>query len=413
MISQVWDDDIEAMRNRATRSPGFFKPPASVNKNQSSLIAAPRPDRTVSGRVFPNGEFGVGFVPPRGISAQDRRYEADRRYAEENATIELDVQISPEGEVTHYGRKKVLATPPPKLGIGAKSSQPRGKYGKKGITGYGRKMVRNGGTVIQQACEGRYNRRMCMGTVTLPSYSPETMKRICTHWGDIVRVFYQRIKRRYARYRYDFTYTSVSEIQPARYTNTGEVGLHLHFLFVAIRLGRGKWVLPHSVVRQYWQETIENYLGQGENSQSPNYRCDLVNNSAAGYLGKYLSKGGNQIQQVIEEQGEEYLPSQWWSMDNSTRKCIHKHTVVSRGTEADMLLCICTQDMKEYYRYKRVVTLQTGCNDYAKSLNCPTEVVLGYGGLLTRDGLSLFQSPDMLGSIKRCLGRTLDTSWRS
>jgi hypothetical protein len=413
MISQTWEDDIEAMRNRATKSPGFFKPPASLNLKINPLIAAPRPDRTVSGRVFPNGEFGVGFRPPVGISAEDRRYEADRRYAEQNAEIIADIEIDetlPEG--FKYTRTKVLS-PPLKLGIGAKSSQPRGRYGKKGITGYGRKMVRNAGTVIQHSVEGRYNRKMCMGTVTLPSYSPETMKRICTHWGDIIRVFFQRIRRRYARYRYDFTYTSVSEIQPARYTSTGEVGLHLHFLFVAIRLGRGKWVLPHSVVRQYWEETIKNYLGQGEMSQHPNYRCDIVNKSAAGYLGKYLSKGGDQVKQVLEEQGEEYLPSQWWNMDNRTRKCIHRHTIVSQGAEADMLLSICTHDMKEYYRYKRTVTLATNATDYAKSLNCPEEVVLGYGGLLTPDGCRLFQPPDMSRSIKRFLGRTLDTSCRN
>src|SRR5512147_1442146 len=305
MISQTWDDEIEAMRNRATKSPGFFKPPASLNKNQSLFIAKTRPDRTVSGRVFPNGEFGVGFRPPRGISANDRRYEADRRYAEENAEITADIEIDetlPEG--FKYTRTKVLS-PPPKLGIGAKSSQPRGKYGKKGITGYGRKMVRNGGTVMQQAGEGRYNRRMCMGTVTIPSYSPDTMKSICTHWNDIVRVFFQRIKRLYARHRYGFDYVFVTEIQPVRFETRGEVGLHLHFLFFAIRLGRGKWVLGDNTVRRFWQESIENYLAEGDKPQSPNYRRDMVNKSAAGYLAKYLSKGAEQVGQVIEEFGEE------------------------------------------------------------------------------------------------------------
>lgn len=186
MISQTWDDDIEAMRNRATKSPGFFKPPASINKNQSSLIAASRPDRTVSGRVFPNGEFGVGYVPPRGISAEDRRYEADRRYAELNAEITADIEIDeslPEG--FKYTRTKVL-NPPPKLGIGTESSQLGVKYGRKGITGYGRKMVRNAGTLIGRAAEGRYNRRVMMGTLTLPSYSPESMRNIAMNWGEIV-----------------------------------------------------------------------------------------------------------------------------------------------------------------------------------------------------------------------------------
>lgn len=409
MISQAWDDEIIELRNRATRSPGCFRPPASkLNKSTYSLAA--RVDRQVSARVYPNGEFGVGFIPPRGMSANDRRYEADRRYAEENAEIHADIEVDeslPEG--FKYTRTKVLPVPP-NLGIGAKLSQPRGKYGSKGITGYGRKMVRNGGTVIQNSCKGRYNRYMVMGTVTVPSYSPQSMKNINSNWGNIVRVFFQRIKRIYARKRYGFNYVSVTEIQPIRYDVRGEIGLHLHFLFVAIRLGKGKWVLGDNQVRDIWQKSVENFLAEGDKPQSPNYRRDMVSKSCAGYLAKYLSKGAEQVKEVIEEHGEEVLPSQWWSMDSRTRKCIHNHTVSSQGTYADMLLCICTQDMKEYYRYKRVVTIPTNPTEYATAHNCPSELVLGYGGLLTPSGCVLFQPPDMHRSIREYLGRTLDTS---
>lgn len=413
MITQPWCEEVIALRDRATKSPGFFRPPSPANESKRKYSEVARADRQVSARVFPNGEFSVGFVPPRGISAQDRRYDRERRYAEENATIELDVQISPEGEVTHYGRKKVPGFPPPKLGIGSKSSQRRGRYGLKGITGYGRKMVRNAGTVIEQANRGRYNRRMQMGTVTVPSYPEESMKRICSNWGDIVRRFYQECRRLYAGYRYDFNYVSVTEIQPKRLAERREVGLHLHFLFVAIRLGKRKWVLPDAWVRATWQRIIESYLEQGAPSQLPNYRRESVSCSSSAYLSKYMSKGGDQISEVIEQFGEEWLPSQWWSIDNATRKCIHKHTVRSQSASADILLCICTQDMKEYYRYKRTVTIQTGATEYAKAHNCPTEVVLGYGGLLSSAGCDLFQPKDMHRSIKAYIGRTLDTSKRS
>lgn len=395
------------------KPPGFFKDPELKSCKQLERCIVSRPGRQVSARIFPNGEFGVGFIPQRGISAKDRRYERDRRYAEDNAEMVADIEIDadiPEG--FRYTRTKVYPLPP-KLGLGSESSQVRKKYGLKGITSYGRKALRNAGYVLDKACANRYNRRMVMGTLTVPSYSPQTMRNICTNWNNIVRVFFQRIKRHYARYRYAFDYAGCTEIQPARLQNRSEVGLHLHFLFVAIRLGRGKWVLGDNLVRCIWRETIEHYLGENEQSQNPNYRREDVSKSSAGYLAKYMSKGAEQVQQVAEQFGEDYLPSQWWYMSASVRRCISVHTIRSSSHIADMLLCICSNGMEEYYRYIRVSILETHANEYAQAKGCPTEIVLGYGGLLSYDGKSLFIPGNQSESIKRYLSRTLDTSGRN
>lgn len=413
MITQPWCEEVIALRDRATKSPGFFRPPSPANESKRKYSEVARADRQVSARVFPNGEFGVGFVPPRGISAQDRRYERERRYAEENATIELDVQISPEGEVTHYGRKKVPGFPPPKLGIGAESSRVPKKYGMKGITAHGRKMVRNGGTVIDKAARAKFGHFPQMGTVTVPSYSPDTMKRICTHWGDIVRKFFQKLRRIYARHLRAFDYVSVTEIQPSRLVNRHEVGLHLHFLFVAFRTSTGEWILPDGVVRQKWQETLEIYLGAGDTSVPPNYRREGVTHSSAGYMAKYMSKGGNELRQVAEEFGEEWLPSQWWSMSTSVRRCIKALTIRSNGWQAEMLLSICSQGMTDYLRYVRCSTLQIYRSDHAVMHQCPEEIVLGYGGMLTHAGYQLFDSGNADQRISEYLLRTLDKPKRS
>ncbi len=413
MITQAWTPEQIEVRNRATKSPGFFRPPASEKNQSIQYELSARPDRVVSGRVYPNGEFGVGFVPPRGITAEDCRYESDRRYAEENAEIIADIEIdddSPEGY--RYIRTKHLPSPP-KLGIGSELSQPRGKYGLNGITSYGRKIIRNAGYLIDVACEGRYNRLPQMGTLTVPSYSPDTMERICSNWSNIVKRFFQECKRQYRRHRYEFDYASVTEIQPQRLAARSEVGLHLHFLFVAIRLGKNKWVLSDTWVRRVWQRILETYLGSQDVCQLPNYRRDSVRHSSAAYLAKYASKGCDLAREVAQEYGEQFIPSQWWSVSSGLRRAIRRHSILSSTVVADILLCICTQDMKEYYRYKRTVTLTIPTTDYAKAHNCPSEVVLGYGGLLSTDGCRLIQPPDMHQSIKSYLGRTLDTSRRS
>lgn len=408
MVTRLTDAEFKELRDPLTRSPGFFADPSKIDNANIQNQPKNPPGRSVSARVFPNGEFSVGFVPPKGISAKDRRYEEDRRYAEDNAEIHADIEIDeslPEG--FKYTRTKVLPLPP-KLGLGSESSQEVKKYGKKGITSYGRKMVRNGGDVLQKSVDGRYNRLLVMGTLTVPSYSEESMLNISRNWSNITRRFYQECKREYARKRYRFDYVGVTEIQPKRLQERGELGLHIHFLYVAIRLGRGKWVLHDSWVRNKWGHILADYLGENEPVQLPNYRRESVKTSAAAYLSKYLSKGGEQVQQVAEQFGEEYIPSQWWTISHDLRQCIHKHTISSQSTQAEVLMCICTQEMSEYYRYIRKATLETMTNQYAEVHKCPTEVLLGYGGLLSTEGKSLFIPSNQSQSIKQYLPRTLD-----
>lgn len=400
------DEQFERFLKK-TRAPGFFKDPRGVNSLTHGIAPPILPERSISARIFPNGEFGVGFIPRRGVSAEDRKYERDCRYARDNTEIVPDIQISPDGEQFTYVRKIIPGFPPPKLGIGSESSQAVKKYGLKGITSYGRKMIRNAGTVLDKAFRHQYNRRLQMGTLTIPSYSPDEMRNICKNWGEVVRRFYQECKRIYARYRYPFYYASVTEIQPKRLAERGEVGLHLHFLFVAIRTGRGKWVLSDTWVRATWERILKSYLREETKSQLPNYRRESVSCSSAAYLSKYMSKGGEQVKQVCEEFGEEYLPSQWWSIDSTTRKCIKHYTISSQGATAEKLLVISRCGVSDYIRYIRCITLPINTNDYAKARDCPQEVVLGYGGLLTTRGFELFAPGNYFKDIGKMLPRTI------
>lgn len=408
MITQLWSDEQLQLRNRKTKSPGFFQDPGKIKASNHLKMPDNPPERQISARIFPNGEFGVGFIPHRGMSAQERRFDRDYKYAQENAYLCADIKIdenAPEGFI--YTRELVLPLPP-KLGIGAKSSQRPNKYGGKGITSYGRKMLRNAGHIIDKACESRYNRLPQMGTLTVPSYQEETMMRICANWADIVRKFFQRLKRHYAKFRYNFDYASCTEIQPQRWAERREVGLHIHFLFVAIRLGKNKWVLPDNYVREVWRDTLAGYLGVDEVVQEPNYRRDTVRQSSAAYMAKYASKGCDIVREVREEKGEAVLPSQWWSISSGLRKIIGRYTILSQDVVAEKLLVISRWGVSTYIKYIRCITLQTNCNEYAKEHDCPTEIVLGYGGLLSSIGYGLFSSGNQAQSIQRDMSRTLD-----
>ena len=408
MVTEIWSNEIIELRNKRTKSPGFFADPKKRSPVTSTYELSPQGERSISAKIYPNGEFGVGYVRKKKISAQDRRYEADRRYAEENAEIVPTADFSDSGEWISYGRKIIPGTPPPKLGIGAESSQVSKRYGLKGITSYGRKMLRNAGHLIDKASEGQYNRLPQMGTVTVPAYHPETMKRICQNWGDIVRKFFQTLKRRYASFYKRFDYASCTEIQPQRWANRREVGLHLHFVYVAIRLGKNKWVLPDSYVRRVWGNTLASYLGGDEIPQLPNFRRDAVKQSSAAYLAKYASKGCDIVVEVAREAGEEFLPKQWWSMSSRLRAGIRRHTILSTGELAEKLLVISRWGTGDYIKYIRCITLQTNVNEYGKALGAPEEIILGYGGLLTYSGFRLFAPRNQDESIRQYLPRTLD-----
>jgi hypothetical protein len=364
--------------------------------------------KQISARIYPNGEFGVGYCSPSKKSAKERIYDKECRYAEDNAEIHPCIKISADGESFTYGREIIPGYPPPKLGIGSESSRASRKYGLNGITSYARKMVRNGGHLLDKRYKGKYGSFLKMATVTLPSYSPETMRRIAMHWGDIVRKFFQKMKRHHAKKNYPFNYVAVTEIQPRRLEQRGEVGLHIHFLYRAIRDRAGGWILPYSVLRQKWDATINHYLEENEELQPSNFRSEGVHSSSASYLAKYMSKGDETVAKVAEEFGEEYLPSQWWSMDSATRHCIKVHTISSTDELAYRLLVISRWGVSDYVRYIRVATLRTNANQYAKEHGCPAEIILGYGGLLSPDGYSLFSPPCQDESIYYYLPSTLD-----
>lgn len=70
-------------------------------------------------------------------------------------------------------------------------------------------------------------------------------------------------------------------------------------------------MIPPRWFREKWGDTLQNivgqelYLGACENVQ-------MVKKSAEGYLGKYMTKSGEEVAKVKEDGNEWMLPHQWW-----------------------------------------------------------------------------------------------------
>lgn len=385
-----------------------ISPPILYAKPTRAKYFNPRADSYFSSRVYPNGECSIGYVPASRQSAEDSRQ--DRGEILGRKIVLLPTVHTLENGDEYIDTTDLYEALPPKLGITLELSQPPKKYGLKGITGYGRKMLRNGGHCLDVSVKGYRGRLPQMGTLTLPSLEPERMRLICVHWGDIVKRFFQECKRHYKRQGLHFDYCSCTEIQPKRWEVRREVGLHLHFLYVSVRITKGQWSMDDQWVRDTWRRTIIRFTGAHQVPLQLNFRREPIRQSSAAYLAKYASKGTEFIQEVADECGAECLPSQWWSMSARLKRCIKNNTQTSRSGQAEMLLHICKENMTEYLRYCWVATIpiKVSIDDFASV--SVGERVVGYGGLLTQSGCQHFQATDINQRIKSQLNCTLDKS---
>jgi hypothetical protein len=53
----------------------------------------------------------------------------------------------------------------------------------------------------------------------------------------------------------------------------------------------------------------------------------MVRKSASAYLGKYMSKGGNIVADILEAMPTIELPSQWWSQSSEVRSSIKERII--------------------------------------------------------------------------------------
>lgn len=293
------------------------KSPKRLPRNLGKLHERVPCDRTFSGRIFPSGDFSVGICPAPKQRPADEEYERARgrmtrrviRWQEEGVDYH-EVNYAPNTCVSH----------PPNLVSGTKSAH-RGKYGGKGITGYGKKMVRSGAKILQEEwglkCTG-------FGTLTLPSFSYEDMATIADSWGVLVKRFFEEFKREQCRNGGDERYVCVTEIQESRFINSGELGLHIHFVYKARQSAYDtNWFISANWCRHTWRRILANRLGH-VCADIPSPRCELklVRRDAAGYLGKYMSKGGKILARIKEAMPALALPGQWWGCDAGTRRDI-------------------------------------------------------------------------------------------
>jgi len=325
-----------------------------------------------SGTIYPDKSFSLGIVPKSKARQEDRKYEYSMRnqeatnagclsdWLEEKVYIggkfcslsdheELeenklkarpvsahDMEVLQEMDKVKDGdfSKFYDVAPPSEAPLFIKSPKSsrkkRSPYGSNGITTYGKRVVKNGALLLER----KYGKsRLGFVTCSLPSLPAVDHHLLNGNWSEVVRRFYQKLRRQFEKLSEQFIYLGVTEIQEKRFKKYGIPAPHLHFVYVARSSSRSAYSLYICQLHRAWNESVQEGLERAgstysllENKSWGSVHAKVVRKSASAYLGKYLTKGGQVLGDMIE-QGWTEFPKQWWTACLRVKE-IYKEAVV-------------------------------------------------------------------------------------
>ena len=325
------------------------------------------------GIIWPNGEFGISYHNVK----QEVDSEPKECYVPNGwtaATIRHGVAQSlwslwPDSEE---------AWPvPPWLVKSAKLAQRPETYGRKGITGYGQKVVRSGAHLLQE----KYGKgRLSFITLTVPSYGHEAEARIAAKWPYLTKSLLQGLRRLLAKAGLPSSIVLVTELQPKRLQGREPGCLHLHLVLVG-RHEHAAWAYSPQVYRWLWLRLLSNVLGDTV-QDAPCENVQRVEKDASQYLSKYMSKGVASVAEYADVVGWERVPRQWWSATQTIKKAVKKYTI--KGPFSSSIL----NEMIETWQKNGYLDNTMGfkfCRPITVSATKYQDYVIGFFGRLSPD----------------------------
>lgn len=272
------------------------------------------------GRIYPNGEFGVACVKevPRKVFLDQEVVHTDRDDVEWAVAlmglhgIEKAIEVAGINSSSNLGLSML---PNSHRGVFEEPKLPPIPRGQKGITSYGRKLVRNGAYLLERKHQREH---LSFLTLTIPSLTVQESVSFCDEWVEIVRVFLQRLTRSLKRAGLSGEVVGCVEIQEERFRSTGVLAPHLHLIFLG-RLPHQSWAYRPVDYRTMWMDACVArcpWLAGFDFSACENIQ--RIKHSCEGYLGKYMSKGAKVVADLPEEM-RAVLPRNWYVCTNTLR----------------------------------------------------------------------------------------------
>lgn len=286
---------------------------------ESSSNPSSQPTRYASGTLWPHGEWSLGYASER----PDGGAHQSMDWTTNDAALE------------QHHQEGLAEWLPLDLSVPANSTK-RPKRGLRGITGFGQQMVKAAGFLMGDKWP---NHRKTLGTVTLPSMPAAARAEVVAKWSTLTRELLRWQSRRLKRLGLPEVVLSVTEIQPKRLAESGEGYLHWHQLWLNVPARHGHWSFDPNEIRSFLDTLIARHC--------PSYTGGFINvdtrpvkGEAARYLAKYMSKGRQQIEEALEDWGEDNCPSAWWNMTKPTRDMVKAATRKGRDIGSVLEECL-------------------------------------------------------------------------
>ena len=332
-----------------------------------------------SGRLWPNGEFTVGFT----ALGEETNIKAELDYTTPERWMspdELDERLTAMHELLDevqrfYSMHADLAGSGLTLSNvwNSDTPTPRTKNGLKGLTGYGTKMLRSACYLLEERL-GKDD--CCMVTITVPALSQADRVKVAKAWPVLTNRLVKWLTLALLRAGRTPVIAGCVEVQTGRLKKYAQGYLHLHLVCPAHSNKGGTWAVQAGKLRAWWKGALEGVIGK-ELPHLPRVETAIVEKSVEGYLGKYLSKGqGDELEAFVADLGEECVPGQWWFMSAPMRDAVKNDTRAGKNTGAilnDLVNHLLEQGTGEGFEYIRHVDRQIGLH----------KVTIGYVGRLS------------------------------
>lgn len=232
------------------------------------------------------------------------------------------------------GLSAVINSRSPRKQPGRKAGKPAARRGSKGISTYGKRMSRSGVTLL---FERHVRRCLTFGTATLPNLPEESHQLVTLNWAKIQNRFLEKICRRLKRCGLPPEYVVVTEIQVKRWERWGQCGLHLHWVCPGRPTPWSDWAIAPADIARMWGETLESFTGHPVDTSAAT-RIEVPKKNLNGELSKYLSKGTQIIEAVIQAGRGDELPTAWWGASKALKRDIKSKTERFSSDVAEWLI---------------------------------------------------------------------------
>lgn len=330
------------------------------------------------GTVWENGEFGVALAPK---DQPECPFDLNRppcttEEAEWNRNL---IKVHGAIEVLRFkGVDPLGLSPLPKN----HKASPRGQ---KGISAHGKRLIRNACHRIEIEVDKSL---LTFATFTLPDVSTEESLFIGENWGEIQRVFVQKLTRALKKEGLPGEVVGAVEIQEKRFDRDDILSLHLHLVFKGRNKGE-TWGITPSEYNDLWKSVLQGYLFRSVETYDWRavHNVQRVKKSVEGYLGKYVTKGVKSMSRVVERFGSGCLPSHWYSCTNSLRRRVLDSRVSLSAWDAKAIVSVCMDYPDVFFIYRKPIEID---------MPSGKKITVGWFGRIKAEYIDLFTGRGMI-----------------